>query len=1015
MQEVSIIFGRFNPPHVGHVAAWKLAAQSPIWYVGTNKNTIGPDDPLPFEIKQQVVHSLYPAIEGHFVAEQNWLSMAHAIYEKYGDVHLKLVTDEDWVPALINQYNGREGKHGSYKFSKIEHVVPERLSSATAVRDAVKNNDRQAFADATGVPANFETAGMPYFDLVAKYLLPYQEDVVESNELTVQFHNQLNPALWADNKMRPEVREKLLKIAENFKQFLGVDMDNLHDITVSGSNAAFNYNDGSDIDLHLVTNIPKLDKDDVYRKLFDAQKYQYNATHDYKIRGYDVELYVQDADQPHYSSGIYSIQNDEWIVEPKPSQTGYDPAATADKYQHLKQLFELALKSENLKLAEKLKATMKKYRAAGLKETGEFGPENLAFKALRSNGYIEKLFNLIASLQDKELSLENKLTETMLDNAHYVDQMLIKYANWPGGANKYIIKKAERLDEIIKLLKVTAYLPEIRIFGSANRTDDSMPERIQIYIDANRIQLGKEIAKQALDSIAAIINHYKGMLQAFVQFGNKLYTYKNGNWSKTTEQVSKDGMPLTLFDRSFKQIAYSGLAEGVKLDEVSMSPASLTKFAATPAAKNMKVGFEFEMIVPNLAAWEDSDRAGWREEDWDYDRPINGFSFDDIWAELENFYTNSSFDEIKEAYNKGTGLIDDEIEKLLDENVAANPDKFKSFKYPSKEYNQAVRDFKTALIDNAFPELLETALNSLDLGLMSGWTKLGLKWPHYYEDEDEDDDTVSHEEFSSLIGKVVGNEVVVLGEYHGEKKEPYYWYLEPDSSIEPDSNNYVGAELVSPTMTLNVGMSTLDKFFAFASQFGIESNKSTGLHINLSSNNHFMDELDPLKLILFLGDEYVLSQFERQANEYCKSSMERIQRSAKQYGALQKGLDIIRQGINQIALKNLQQLLVQTNDKYVSVHIKKTHVEFRSAGGDYFSQKELIKNTLLRYAQAFALALDPAAEKNEYLKKIYKTLTKSNPKETAVSLFAQHYIGFISTNELKDKLRDLQQTTNKLP
>lgn len=172
-QEVAIIFGRFNPPHKGHRAAWELAAKSPIWYVGTNESTVGPKDPLPYGVKVEAMTTIWPEVEGHIIAETSWLTLASLVYEKHGDVTLLCLTDEDWVTKTIVQYNGKEGAHGFYKFKQIKQKPTPRLSSATALRDAVTKGDREAFSDAAGVPADTPVAGKPFFDLVAEYLLPY--------------------------------------------------------------------------------------------------------------------------------------------------------------------------------------------------------------------------------------------------------------------------------------------------------------------------------------------------------------------------------------------------------------------------------------------------------------------------------------------------------------------------------------------------------------------------------------------------------------------------------------------------------------------------------------------------------------------------------------------------------------------------------------------------------------------------------------------------------------------------
>ena len=161
---VGIIFGRFNPPHKGHKAAWEMAAQNPHWYVGTNQSTQGPKDPLPYDVKIEAMKTVWPNIEGHIMAEQSWLTMASKVFKEYGDVQLNVYTDEDWVTKTIKDYNGKEGPHGYYRFSAIDQIPTPRLSSATALRAAVAADDRAAFSKAAGVDADAMIGDTPFFD-----------------------------------------------------------------------------------------------------------------------------------------------------------------------------------------------------------------------------------------------------------------------------------------------------------------------------------------------------------------------------------------------------------------------------------------------------------------------------------------------------------------------------------------------------------------------------------------------------------------------------------------------------------------------------------------------------------------------------------------------------------------------------------------------------------------------------------------------------------------------------------
>ena len=181
---IGIIFGRFNPPHKGHKAAWQMASKLPYWYVGTNKDTQGPKDPLPYGVKIEAMKTVWPGIEGHLMSEQSWLTLASHCFKSHPDAKtLVCFTDEDWVTKTIQQYNGVQAAHGFYKFDDITQQATPRLSSATELRNAVRNGDRDAFAKAAGIPAQTPVAGHPYFDLVAHYLAKYPEKVTKAKTI----------------------------------------------------------------------------------------------------------------------------------------------------------------------------------------------------------------------------------------------------------------------------------------------------------------------------------------------------------------------------------------------------------------------------------------------------------------------------------------------------------------------------------------------------------------------------------------------------------------------------------------------------------------------------------------------------------------------------------------------------------------------------------------------------------------------------------------------------------------
>ena len=216
----------------------------------------------------------------------------------------------------------------------------------------------------------------------------------------VNINSELNPALWSDMRLLPEVRLQLLRIDRHFADFLKVDRLHLVDITVSGSNAGYNYNQFSDIDLHLVVkNISGREE------LFTAKKNQYNFTYNINLNGVPVELYVQDVNQVHHSSGIYSVLDNKWLSLPKRTKPEATPEQIKSKARNYAGMINQAMRSQRLEKCEAAMEELRRLRKAGLEANGEQSVENLAFKLLRARGQIDKLRKYINKLTSAELSL----------------------------------------------------------------------------------------------------------------------------------------------------------------------------------------------------------------------------------------------------------------------------------------------------------------------------------------------------------------------------------------------------------------------------------------------------------------------------------------------------------------------------------------------------------------------------------------------------------------------------------
>ena len=141
------------------------------------------------------------------------------------------------------------------------------------------------------------------------------------------------------------------------------------------------------------------------KELFLAKKSLFNDQHDIMIRSQPVEVYVQDSNQKHISNGVYSVLKDNWIKQPQKITANPDTTNIEHKYQDLKSQIDDAINSGDNDTIEKLQAKIKQIRQAGLESSGEFGVENLAFKLLRNDGSLEKLYVAKKSAEDEKLSL----------------------------------------------------------------------------------------------------------------------------------------------------------------------------------------------------------------------------------------------------------------------------------------------------------------------------------------------------------------------------------------------------------------------------------------------------------------------------------------------------------------------------------------------------------------------------------------------------------------------------------
>jgi hypothetical protein len=228
------------------------------------------------------------------------------------------------------------------------------------------------------------------------------KDLLFEQANLVIINRRLNPKLWEDDILKPEIKKQLLKIADVFKEFIGIELD-IVDYTLTGSNANYTWTEYSDLDLHIIVKgMPDL-KD---RELYNAKKALWAEEHNITIKGLPVECYVQGEKEPHHSTGVYSIVADQWLEKPKKVKPTLDDAAIKAKKESVIHDIETSLLSKDLTKLRAVKLKITKMRKSGLEKAGEWSTENIVFKVLRNMGLIDKMTSMIKELEDEELSLE---------------------------------------------------------------------------------------------------------------------------------------------------------------------------------------------------------------------------------------------------------------------------------------------------------------------------------------------------------------------------------------------------------------------------------------------------------------------------------------------------------------------------------------------------------------------------------------------------------------------------------
>ena len=228
--------------------------------------------------------------------------------------------------------------------------------------------------------------------------------------------NELHQSFWiVEDKIKPAIRDRIIEIVQDFIDGLDKNIT-IKDITMTGSLANYNWSQYSDIDVHIIVDFNEVDENtDLVRDFFNAKKSAWNQVHDIRIVGFEVEIYIQDENEPHVSTGVYSLTSDEWLDKPTKEEADIDwndvgkkANSLMDQIDRVYNLHRDGKDKEAYNYASKLKEKIKRFRRAGLERVGHYSGEIIAFKVLRRNGYMGKLISLKTTIYDKMMSINGE-------------------------------------------------------------------------------------------------------------------------------------------------------------------------------------------------------------------------------------------------------------------------------------------------------------------------------------------------------------------------------------------------------------------------------------------------------------------------------------------------------------------------------------------------------------------------------------------------------------------------------
>lgn len=258
------------------------------------------------------------------------------------------------------------------------------------------------------------------------------------------------------------------------------------------------------------------------------------------------------------------------------------------------------------------------------------------------------------------------------------------------------------------------------------------------------------------------------------------------------------------------------------------------------------------------------------------------------------------------------------------------------------------------------------------------------------------------------------------------------WALTYDPSLESDPyEDTIGLELIAPKRQIEESWQNMQRLLRAIRNFGsvikgmsAETTNKTGFHITIGVQGR---EVDFTKLLFLMGDEYLAKNFNRLHDEgeqfAAQTYLGFVQALSRAPRELDKIISRMDQKIS-LSQKDIDMVLKLIRKhipkgKYQSVNLTKLNrgvIEFRSPGNaDYEGDEKRIAETVQRLVVMMFIATNPEIYRQEYYKKIYRTVVqvgKEYLEQTGQDFNYQKFVK-MSGDQMKKPFPDEEMTESE--